>query len=190
MFRGNWACIPTQEPPASGYPRTSVRSDEFDRFIRRLRRIEWVVYAKPPLAANHVIKYLAPYAHRVAISNGRLISITDSHVTFRWRDSADGNKQKLTTIDSKEFIRRFLLHVLPRGFVKIRHFGILSNRLRGLSLRLCRMLVEAPLLTAADDTQPRAAVCPACRVGILRTVIVISAAEVQIVCLLRFLDSS
>lgn len=162
---------------------------EFDRFIRQLRRVEWVVYAKPPLAANHVIRYLARYTHRVAISNGRLISVTDSYVTFRWRDSADGNKQKLTTIDSKEFIRRFLLHILPRGFVKIRHFGILSNRLRGLSLRLCRMLIAAPQTAATADSQPRA-VCPACRVGILRTVIVLSAAEIQIAWPCPSIDSS
>jgi len=162
---------------------------EFDRFIRRLRRDEWVVYAKPPLVADHVIKYLARYTHRVAISNGRLISITDTHVTFRWRDSADGNKQKPMTIDSKEFIRRFLLHTLPRGFVKIRHFGILCNRLRGVSLTLCRLLIGAPQMRPIDS-QCRGHACPRCRIGILRTVILLSATEVQHSSLRVSLDSS
>ena len=163
---------------------------EFDRFIRRLRRVEWVVYAKPPLAADHVIKYLARYTHRVAISNGRLISVTSTDVTFRWRDSADGNKQKLATIGSKEFIRRFLLHVLPRGFVKIRHFGILSNRLRGLSVKLCRMLIGTSQPTSAGDSQPRAEPCPVCRIGILRTVALLSAQDLEIVSRTWSLDSS
>jgi hypothetical protein len=163
---------------------------EFDRFIRQLRRAEWVVYAKPPLAANHVIKYLARYTHRVAISNGRLISFSDTHVTFRWRDSADGNKQKSTTIDSQEFIRRFLLHILPRGFVKIRHFGILSNRLRNLSLRLCRALIKTEHATSAADLPRRGQRCPACRIGSLRTVILLSATEIQIGSPQRPLDSS
>jgi hypothetical protein len=162
---------------------------EFDRFIRALRRLEWVVYAKPPLTADHVIKYLARYTHRVAISNGRLISVAEGHVTFRWRDSADGNKQKLITIDSTEFIRRFLLHILPRGFVKIRHFGILSNRLRGPSLTLCRTLIHAPM-TAEGNSQPPGKVCPECRIGILRTVILLSAVELEIILLQQSPDSS
>jgi catechol 2,3-dioxygenase-like lactoylglutathione lyase family enzyme len=151
----------------------------FDRFIRQLRRLEWVVYAKPPLGADHVIRYLARYTHRVAISNGRLISLTDGHVTFRWRDSADGNKQKLMTIDSAEFVRRFLLHVLPRGFVKIRHFGFLSNRTRSISLPLCRLLLQTPEAAPAGASQPSLPdrKCPVCRIGVLRTVALIPATE-------------
>jgi hypothetical protein len=163
---------------------------EFDRFIRKLRRVEWVVYAKPPLAADHVIKYLARYTHRVAISNGRLVNVTASHVTFRWRDSADGNQQKLVTIESKEFVRRFLLHILPRGFVKIRHFGILSNRLRSLSLRLCRLLIQTPKAIAAGDPPLRGVPCPRCRVGVLRTLILIPAAELEGFSLRQSIDSS
>ena len=151
----------------------------FDRFIRQLRRLEWVVYAKPPLGADHVIRYLARYTHRVAISNGRLISLSDGHVTFRWRDSADGNKQKLMTIDSAEFVRRFLLHVLPRGFVKIRHFGFLSNRTRSISLPLCRLLLQTPEAAPAGASQPSLPdrKCPVCRIGVLCTLALIPATE-------------
>jgi Putative transposase len=96
----------------------------------------------------------------------------------------------VATIDSKEFIRRFLLHVPPRGFVKIRHFGILSNRLRGLSVKLCRMLIGTPQTTAAGDSQPRAEPCSVCRIGILWTVALLSAYELEIVSRTWSLDSS
>jgi hypothetical protein len=164
----------------------------FDRFIRQLRRLEWVVYAKPPLGADHVIRYLARYTHRVAISNGRLISLIDRRVTFRWRDSADGNKQKLLTVDSAEFVRRFLLHVLPRGFVKIRHFGFLSNRTRSLSLPLCRLLLQTPEAATSGGSQPPslAAKCPVCRIGVLRTIALISATELEALLFCAPLDSS
>jgi hypothetical protein len=105
------------------------RPAAFDRFVRSLKRPEWVVEVRAPFGGpEHVLKYLARYTHRVAISNGRLIELRDGQVTFRWRDSADHNTQKLMTIEAVEFIRRFLLHVLPAGFVKIRHFGFLANR--------------------------------------------------------------
>jgi hypothetical protein len=101
----------------------------FDRFTWALKRKEWVVYAKKPFSGpQHVVRYLAHYTHRVAISNGRLLRFENGQVTFRWRDSAHGNRQKAMTLTALEFMRRFLLHVLPRGFVKIRHFGYLANR--------------------------------------------------------------
>jgi hypothetical protein len=91
----------------------------FDRFTLRLKEIKWVVYAKPPMdGPEHVVNYLARYTHRVAIANGRIIDFAEGRVTFRWRDSSDGNKQKLITLDAVEFIRRYLLHVLPCGFMK------------------------------------------------------------------------
>lgn len=151
-----------------------------------------MVYAKPPLGADHVIRYLARYTHRVAISNGRLISLTDGRVTFRWRDSADGNKQKLMTIDSAEFVRRFLLHVLPRGFVKIRHFGFLSNRTRSISLPLCRVLLQTAEAATSGGSQPPspAAKCPVCRIGVLRTIALISATELETLLFYAPFDSS
>ena len=149
---------------------------EFDRFLARLRSLHWVVYAKPPFGGpEHVIKYLARYTHRVAISNGRLLEIQGGQVTFRWRDSADGNQQKRMTLDAVEFIRRFLLHVLPPGFVKIRHFGFLANRNRRESLVRCRSLLpESPAPAAAflTEIQQRAVErrCPFCKTGTLHVI--------------------
>ncbi|MGH9722635.1 MAG: IS91 family transposase, partial [Bryobacteraceae bacterium] len=133
----------------------------------------WVVFAKRPFGGpEYVIKYLARYTHRVAIANGRLIEMQNGHVTFRWRDSADGNQQKLMTLGAVEFIRRYLLHILPLGFVKIRHFGFLSNRNRREALRLCHSLLPQPVLPPADSltaTQRRAVerICPFCKIGTL-----------------------
>jgi hypothetical protein len=147
---------------------------EFHRLVRQLRSRNWVVHVRRPFhGPEHVIQYLARYTHRVAISNGRLISLQNGHVTFRWRDSADGNRQKLMTIDAVEFIRRFLLHVLPRGFVKIRHFGFLANRNRREALALCRTLFrETGQQHAAADLQLPAPErkCPACKIGIVRVI--------------------
>ena len=103
-----------------------------------------MVYAKPPFGGpEYVLQYLGRYTHRVAISNHRLISFTDGKVTFRWRDSADNNEQKLLTVSLDEFLRRFLLHLLPKGFVRIRHFGFLANRRRPTLLPLCFRLLGA-----------------------------------------------
>jgi hypothetical protein len=164
----------------------------FDRLVRQLRGLAWVVYAKPPLGADHVIRYLARYTHRVAISNGRLIDFSDGNVTLRWRDSADANQQKLMTISSTEFVRRFLLHVLPRGFVKIRHFGFLSNRNRKMSLPLCRVLLPANEVVTSGDpsTSSCQGKCPICRTGILRMVALISATELHALRLSTLFDTS
>ena len=149
---------------------------EFDRFLARLRTLHWVVYAKPPFGGpEHLIKYLARYTHRVAISNGRLLQMQDEKVTFRWRDSADGNKQKHMTLDAVEFIRRFLLHVLPSGFVKIRHFGFLANCKRHESLALCRSLLpqtSIPATTVLTESHQRAVErkCPFCKTGTLHVI--------------------
>ena len=100
----------------------------FATFLRQLFRQDWVVYAKPPFGGpEHVLQYLARYTHRVAISNHRLLAFEDDRVTFRWKDYAHGNKKRKMTLSADEFLRRFLLHVLPRGFVRIRHFGFLAN---------------------------------------------------------------
>src|ERR1017187_7305534 len=114
----------------------------FIALLSQTARTEWVVYAKPPFGGpQQVLKYLARYTHRVAISNQRLISLQQGKVTFRWKDYARGNQPRTMTLEATEFIRRFLLHVLPRGFVKIRHFGFLSNRCRQENIRLSRQLL-------------------------------------------------
>jgi Putative transposase/Transposase zinc-binding domain len=143
----------------------------FDRLFRQLKRLDWVVDAKAPFGnPEHVLKYLARYTHRVAISNGRLLEMHDGHVTFRWRDSANGNQQKLLTLDAIEFIRRFLLHILPPGFVKIRHFGFLAHPHRRSALLLCRKLLRAPAspnpLTDVSQ-KPVEHRCPRCGIGTL-----------------------
>src|SRR5450755_2747211 len=128
--------------------------DAFEDLCRQAARIEWVVYAKPPFGGpEQVLKYLARYTHRVAISNSRILSIDDGKVTFKWKDYAGGNETKTMTLDAVEFIRRFLLHILPKGFVRIRQFGFLANRARGNKLALCRVLLgaSAPAKTAVSD---------------------------------------
>ncbi|MGA2725507.1 MAG: IS91 family transposase [Bryobacteraceae bacterium] len=158
----------------------------FDRFLRQLRSKNWVVYAKRPFGGpQYVIRYLARYTHRVAISNGRLIAMQDGQVTFRWRDSAHGNEQKLMTLDAVEFIRRYLLHILPSGFVKIRHFGFLANRNRRQDLALCRALLPTQADQPPDSLteKQRNAVqrrCPVCQTGTLRIVDWISAAALTV----------
>jgi hypothetical protein len=116
----------------------------FRSFIRQLFVPRWVVYCKPPFGGpEQVLRYLGAYTHRVAISNRRLVSFINDQVTFRWRDSAHKNKKRLLTLPVDEFLRRFLLHVLPRGFVRIRHYGFLASRRRGALLPLCKQMLAA-----------------------------------------------
>ncbi|PYX29284.1 MAG: IS91 family transposase [Acidobacteria bacterium] len=157
----------------------------FHAWLRPLQEIEWVVYAKLPFGGpEYVLKYLARYTHRVAISNGRLLSLENGQVTFQWRDSKDNNQIKTMTLDAVEFIRRFLLHILPSGFVKIRHFGFLSRRRRSAALELCRQRLPQPVATTATapilTERQQCAVerrCPACRTGKMHTRRWISAGE-------------
>jgi hypothetical protein len=110
----------------------------FAAWVRPLFRKDWVVYAKRPFGGpQYVLQYLGRYTHRVAISNHRLLSFADGKVTIRWRDSAHNNEQKLLPLSVDEFLRRFLLHLLPQGFVRIRNFGFLANRRRATRLPLC-----------------------------------------------------
>jgi hypothetical protein len=140
----------------------------FRMWLRTLFRHDWVVYAKRPFGGpGHALRYLGAYTHRVAISNHRLVALQDGNVTFRWRDSAHGNKKRLMTMTADEFMRRFLLHLLPPGFVRIRNFGFLANRRRATLLPLCRQLLHvSPTNTAAIS--PSAATsaplwrCPKC----------------------------
>jgi len=148
------------------------RPAAFAALCSRAKRIKWVVFVKPPFGGPElVLKYLARYTHRVAISNGRILSVADGKVTFLWKDYADGNKTKTMTLDAVEFIRRFLLHILPAGFVRIRQFGFLANRARREKLLLCRKLLNAPtpLSNATVDDVPDRNTdkkpCPVCRIG-------------------------
>ena len=133
----------------------------FPGFLRQLFRHDWVVYAKPPFGgAEHVLNYLARYTHRVAISNHRLLDFENDRVSFRWRDYAHGGKKKVMTVSAHEFLRRFLLHILPGGLVRIRHFGLFANRRRSAALERCRSLLG--LAACADPPQPPSLRCPAC----------------------------
>jgi hypothetical protein len=136
--------------------------ERFQRFLRQLFSKDWVVYAKPPFGGTeHVLNYLARYTHRVAISNHRLVSFKDDRVSFRWKDYAAGSKSKVMAVSANEFLRRFFIHVLPKGLVRIRHFGIFANRKRSASLLRCRFLLKA----AAPPQQPPPTAqikCPLC----------------------------
>ena len=112
-------------------------------FINEMYLKEWVVYSKAPYKnASHVLKYLGRYTHRVAIANNRIINIKDNVVTFEWRDYKDNNKKKIMSLSSNEFIRRFITHILPSGFVKIRHYGLNSNRNLNTKLKKCKILLK------------------------------------------------
>lgn len=127
----------------------------FAALLRQSCRHKWVCYAKRPFGGpEQVLQYLGNYTHRVAISNHRLVGLEAGKVSFRWRDSAHANKKRVMTLNVEEFLRRFFLHVLPQGFVRIRHFGFLANRNRTQRLQLCR-----ELLLAAGATLPSS--CPA-----------------------------
>ena len=129
----------------------------FASWLRPLFRKDWIVYSKPPFGGpEYVLHYLGRYTHRVAISNHRLISFESGQVTFRWRDSAHNNEQKLMALSLDEFLRRFLLHLLPKGFVRIRHFGFLASRRRAQLLPLCLAALDslpAQTETATSTTQ-------------------------------------
>ena len=142
----------------------------------------WVVYTKAPFAgAANVLAYLGRYTHKSAIANHRLVDFDGEHVQFRWRDYAHGNKVKVMTLDTGEFIRRFLLHVLPRGFTRLRHYGVLANRGRTRKLALCRTLLAQPDPKPREPESPQAmmlrltgidiTVCPECGRGTLRRIL-------------------
>ena len=148
-------------------------ADVFAAAVRRLRRKNWVVYAKPPFGSpEHVLAYLGRYTHRVAIANSRLVSADDSSVVFRWRDYRHGNAPRQMSLDPDEFIRRFLIHSLPDGFHRIRHYGFLANGCRRARLATIRQLLpvtegqfgeptdDAPIVARLPRFDP--AVCPCC----------------------------
>jgi hypothetical protein len=153
--------------------------------LATLKANDWVVYAKPPFAgAEQVLAYLGRYTHRVAIANHRLVSFEDGDVRFRWRDYAHGNKTKVMALRAEEFLRRFLLHTLPAGFVKIRHYGLLGNRCRHEKVARCRALLDQPDPEPAEPESVEAMMlrltgidiqrCPACAQGRLRMIAVLA----------------
>jgi len=145
------------------------RKAVFQSLLGRAYSCEWVVYTKPPFGGpEQVLRYLSRYTHRVAISNHRIVKIADGNVTFLWRDYAHGNKKKKMTLPACEFLRRFLLHVLPQGFVRIRHFGFLANRHRRTLLELCWRLLQVRPTVATGTIVNDFPWCPACRAGRLR----------------------
>ena len=151
----------------------------FDRYLAPLRDKEWVVYAKPPFAGpRQVLEYLGRYTHRIAISHQRLLALEEGQVSFRWKDYRHPQRPKVTTLPAEEFIRQFLLHALPRGFQRIRYFGLLANCHRAEKLERCRRLLAVPFADllphpanpreidpAITGHFPR--LCPRCGVGIL-----------------------
>jgi hypothetical protein len=128
---------------------------QFRQLLRRLHQHHWVVYAKPAFGGpRQVLRYLGRYTHRVAISNHRLLAFDGERVTFRWRDYAHGNQQRQMTLAATEFLRRFFLHVLPKGFVRIRQFGFLTSRFRKVRLQLCRQLLNPDCSAPTPDPEP------------------------------------
>jgi hypothetical protein len=163
-----------------GELQTLADASAFQRFLDAATRQEWVVYAKRPFQdATCVLKYLARYTHRVAISNNRLLGYRDGQVTFRYKDYARQSQQRTMTVPASEFIRRFLLHVLPDGFMRIRHYGYLANRHRQEKLATCRRLLgcaapsqpvaereqSQPEPCEAEGTVDSTIPCPACKTG-------------------------
>jgi Putative transposase len=155
----SWPCGPLLPPLAQPLA--------FAHRLKQLRQLEWVVYAKPPFGGPHqVLAYLGRYTHRVAISNARLVSVTGDQVAFRWKDYRHHGRSKVIALAANEFIRRFLLHTLPDGFPRIRHYGLLANGHRAAKLALCRRLLDLPEPTvdAVHDTVPprQPERCPGC----------------------------
>jgi putative transposase/transposase-like zinc-binding protein len=165
----------------------------FLRYLAPLRRAKWVVYAKPPFAGpEQVLEYVGRYTHRVALSNNRLLNIEDGTVRFRWKDYRDHNRQKVMTVSADEFIRRFLLHVLPEGFHRIRYYGFLGNRHRRQKLARCRELLGMPVPEPLHDqseqdyrdhyeelTGVSLKECPACHQGQMVTIETIEAITIR-----------
>jgi len=137
--------------------------EAFSHFLWQLSQKDWVVYAKPPFGgADHVLNYLARYTHRVAISNHRLVAFENQRVSFRWKDYVHGGKNKIMTVPADEFLRRYLLHVLPKGLVRIRHFGLFANRCRAASLERCRSLLGTEPCADPPATAACQPPCPLC----------------------------
>lgn len=151
----------------------------FETFRKRFYDKKWVVYCKPPFGGpTGVLQYLGRYTHRIAISNNRILANRDGNVSFLWRDYADDSRKKTMTLKADEFIRRFLLHVLPERYVRIRHFGLLANRSRKENIAVCRQIIGGKKAVAKENTKQETwqeqllricgidvAACPVCQAG-------------------------
>jgi len=162
-YRRGELCLP-------GDIRSLADEKVFHTLVRDVHQHRWVVHVKPPFAGpQYMLKYLAHYTHRVAISNQRLIALSEGRVTFRWKDYKNGGQHKSMTLTVDEFLRRFLLHTLPRGFVRIRFFGFMANRRRTAMLSLCKNLLgdnerkTSSLEETTETEKPAAWLCPVCR---------------------------
>jgi hypothetical protein len=179
--------IPGQGPGTS-------REKWFRDKLKQLMQTDWVVYAKPPFGGpEQVLKYLARYTHRVAISNRRLVKLKDGQVSFTWKDYASSHEEKVMVLDAVEFIRRFLLHVLPSGFMHIRQYGFLANRNREEKLALCRRLIQTiaeadgsseangtpikPAKEASEGAKEESNKCPVCGRGVMVRIELLPAPE-------------
>ena len=151
-----------------------TNSGEVDGVLNGLMQHEWVVYTRPCLSqADTVIDYLARYTHRIAISNGRLLTMEDDRVSFRYKDYRDGSRIKTQWLEGQEFVRRFLMHILPKGFMRIRHFGYLSNRTRRRKLaviRHCLAQPPKPEATLESPVSQRCWPCLLCDNGLVRMI--------------------
>ena len=152
-----------------------AQGSKFSEWLSVLYQKNWVVHAKRPFGGpEHVLRYLANYTHRTAISNHRLVSLRDGNVSFLWKDYAHGCRRRVMTLTATEFLRRFLMHVLPKGFVRIRHYGFLANRHRSRKLELCRKLLHSgehasnsEAREASQDVVPDSLPCPVCDTGLM-----------------------
>jgi hypothetical protein len=170
------------------------RPAAFRSYLRSLHRRDWVVYSKPPFGGPaQVLRYLARYTHRVAISNHRLMSLTSDCVTFTWKDYRRAGCRRTMTLRGVEFLRRFLLHLLPKGFMRVRHYGFLANRCRRTKLDRCRQLLATtpappspPCDEMVDPDPPR---CPECHRGRMTCILVFAPGH-ALLSLVPRLDSS
>jgi hypothetical protein len=172
VFRGKFIDL-LKRARKSGKLLGAENETTFQRLLDASVKHDWVVYAKPPFGGpEQVLKYLSRYTHRIAISNRRLVAMDDETVTFKYKDYARNNQPRTMTLDGEEFLRRFLLHAVPRGFVRIRHFGLLANCVRTQSLIDCRRLLAVSVtkpeetttsLLASGPSAPQC--CPSCGRG-------------------------
>ncbi len=172
VFRGKFLQA-LRDAFAQGKLRGLADAKAFEALIRASLASDWVVYAKEPFGGpQQVLKYLSRYTHRIAISNRRLVSMDDRTVRFHWKDYAHDGQPRIMTLDAAEFLRRFLMHIVPSGFMRIRHFGFLANRCRQRDLDRCRQLLAAKIpspgsapASPASDAVEDSGRCPVCRQG-------------------------
>lgn len=187
LFRGKFLdllkrCFTSHDLVFSGRISHLKEPETFESFSNQFYHKKWVVYCKPPFnGPKGVLQYLGRYTHRIAISNNRILNIQDGNISFLWRDYADDNRQKTMTLKADEFIRRFLLHVLPLRYVRIRHFGLLANRNRKDNIALCHKVLGGEKVTKEKNRETwqeqllricgiDVTVCPVCQKGRMGTI--------------------